>query len=245
VGGRDALEVRREDQPDSPGGLVHGRRSGFTGVIALDGPSGTGKSSVARKLAVRLSARYLDTGAMYRAATVAVLDAGASLDDAAAIAEIVGRSKISITTDPEDVHVEVDGTTVDGRIREQDVTTAVSAVSAVAEVRTQLVDAQRELIGDGGIVVEGRDIGTVVWPAAAPKIYLTADAPERARRRAAQVGDADVTAVENDLARRDSYDSSRTVSPLASADDALRLDTTELTLDEVVDVIYRLAITDA
>jgi cytidylate kinase len=221
---------------------VPARRSGFTGVVALDGPSGTGKSSVARQLALRLGARYLDTGAMYRAATVAALDHGTDLDDPAAIADVVRDAKITITTDPSDVRVEVDGLQVNERIRSALITSAVSAVSAVPAVRTLLVDAQRELIGAGGIVVEGRDIGTVVWPSARPKVFLTADASERARRRAAQVGADDLGAVENDLTRRDRYDSSRAVSPLLVAEDALHLDTTELTLEQVVERLYELAV---
>ena len=224
---------------------MHARMSAYTGVIALDGPSGTGKSSVARQLAQRLDARYLDTGAMYRAATVAALDAGAPLDDPDAIAQAVSSAKIFISTDPTDVRVEVDGVGVDARIRSSEITAAVSAVSAVPAVRTLLVAAQRELIGDGAIVVEGRDIGTVVWPSARPKVYLTADAVERARRRAEQVGAGDLQAVENDLARRDRYDSSRTVSPLAMADDAMHLDTTQLSLEQVVDLLYGLAVDDA
>ena len=214
---------------------------GYTGVVALDGPSGTGKSTVARRLAQRLGARYLDTGAMYRAATVAVLDAGAALDDSRGIAAAVSRAKITITTEPDDVRVEVDGVAVDDRIRSQPVTAAVSAVSAVSAVRAQLVAAQRELIGAGGIVVEGRDIGTVVCPSARPKVYLTADAIERARRRADQVGDADVRGVAADLERRDGFDSSRATSPLAVAADALELDTTNLSVDDVVERLYQLA----
>ncbi len=214
----------------------------FTGVVALDGPSGTGKSTVARQLAQRLGARYLDTGAMYRAATVAALDAAVSLLDTDSIGAVVERAQISITTDPDAVQVVLDEVGVDRRIRSAEVTAAVSAVSAVPAVRTRLVTAQRELIGDGGIVVEGRDIGTVVWPGARPKVYLTADADERARRRAAQVGAGDVNAVQSDLARRDGLDSSRATSPLAVADDALHLDTTELSIEQVVDALYRLAI---
>jgi cytidylate kinase len=221
---------------------VHARRPGFTGVVALDGPSGTGKSTVARQLALRLDARYLDTGAMYRAATVAALDHGTSLDDPSAIAEAVRNAKITITTDPSDVRVDVDGIAVDERIRSTQITAAVSAVSAVPAVRALLVDAQRDLIGAGGIVVEGRDIGTVVWPSARPKVFLTADPSERARRRAAQVGLRDLGAVESELARRDRYDSSRAVSPMAMADDAVQVDTTELTLDQVVELLYRLAV---
>ena len=214
----------------------------FTGVVALDGPSGTGKSTVARQLAQRLRARYLDTGAMYRAATVAALDAGVSLLDADAITQVVELAQISITTDPSAVQVLLDGVGVDRRIRSTEVTAAVSAVSAVPAVRTRLVAAQRELIGDGAIVVEGRDIGTVVWPGARPKVYLTANADERARRRAAQVGAGDLQAVQSDLARRDGLDSTRATSPLAVADDALHLDTTELSIEQVVETLYRLAV---
>jgi CMP/dCMP kinase len=218
--------------------------SSFSGVVALDGPSGTGKSTVARQLAQRLSARYLDTGAMYRAATVAAIEAGVALDDPDAIGAAVARADIHITTDPLDVRVTVGGEPVDALIRTPEITLAVSPVSAVPAVRTRLVAAQRELIGDGGIVVEGRDIGTVVWPAARPKVFLTADPLERARRRAAQVGTHDVSAIESDLARRDAYDSSRAASPLAVADDAVHLDTTELDLGEVVDLLYQMAVGD-
>ena len=215
----------------------------FTGVVALDGPSGTGKSTVARGLARRIGARYLDTGAMYRAATVAVLRAGivpdaGDADSAVAMTEVVERSKIVISTDPGAVSVELDGDGVDVEIRQAHVTGAVSAVSAVPAIRALLVSAQRELIGDGGIVVEGRDIGTVVWPTARPKVYLTASAHARAERRAAELGrDVDVAAVAADIDRRDRLDSSRAASPLSQAEDAIVLDTTAL---EVEDVISRL-----
>jgi cytidylate kinase len=212
----------------------------FTGVIALDGPSGTGKSTVARRLAGRLHARYLDTGAMYRAATVAVLRAGAALDDAVAIIGVVEAAKIEISTDPDGVSVMLDGEPVDEQIRTGETTTAVSAVSAVPAVRALLVAAQRELIGDGGIVVEGRDIGSVVWPTARPKVYLTASVETRARRRAGELG-SDVTAVAADIARRDGLDSSRAASPLMQSDDATVLDTTDLDIDQVVDRLVDLA----
>jgi cytidylate kinase len=208
----------------------------FGGVVALDGPSGTGKSTVARRLAQRLSARYLDTGAMYRAATVAVLRAGADPDDSDAVIDAVAAAHIEIATDPEAPSVRVDGEPVDDAIRSADVTRAVSAVSAVPEVRTRMVTQQRELIGAGGIVVEGRDIGAVVWPAARPKVFLTASASVRARRRAGELGpDADLDAVAADIARRDRLDSSRATSPLAKAVDAVELDTTDLDIDDVVD----------
>jgi cytidylate kinase len=212
----------------------------FTGVVALDGPSGTGKSTVARRLAERLSARYLDTGAMYRAATVATLRAGVDLADGVAVTEVVERVKIEISTDPQAVSVQLDGEAVDTEIRAAETTAAVSAVSAVPAVRAQLVAAQRELIGDGGIVVEGRDIGSVVWPSAQPKVYLTASPEARAARRAGELN-ADVAAIAADIARRDGLDSSRAASPLTQSADAIELDTTELDIDQVVDRLVELA----
>ncbi len=209
--------------------------------MALDGPSGTGKSTVARRLAERLSARYLDTGAMYRAATVATLRAGVDLDDGAAVTGVVELAKIEISTDPAAVSVQLDGEAVDTEIRSAETTAAVSAVSAVSAVRAQLVAAQRELIGDGGIVVEGRDIGSVVWPTARPKVYLTASPEARAGRRAGELG-ADVAAIAADIARRDRLDSSRAASPLLQSADAIELDTTHLNVDEVVDRLVQLAI---
>ena len=206
----------------------------FRGVVALDGPSGTGKSTVARRLATRLGARYLDTGAMYRAATVAVLRSSTDLGDPVAITRVVEAAKIDISTDPSHVSITLDGEPVDAEIRSAETTAAVSGVSAVPAVRALMVDTQRELISDGGIVVEGRDIGSVVWPTARPKVYLTATPEARARRRAGETG-ADVNAVAADIARRDNLDSSRAASPLTRAGDAVELDTTELDIDQVVD----------
>ena len=207
--------------------------SDYTGVVALDGPSGTGKSTVARRLAQRLGARYLDTGAMYRAATVAALREDVDLTDPVAVTKVVEASEIEISTDPENVSVRLDGAAVDAEIRAAETTAAVSAVSAVPAVRALLVAAQRELIEDGGIVVEGRDIGSVVWPTARPKVYLTASPEARAQRRAGELA-ADVSAVADDIARRDELDSTRAASPLTKAVDAVELDTTELDIDEVV-----------
>jgi cytidylate kinase len=212
----------------------------FTGVIALDGPSGTGKSTVARRLAHRLGARYLDTGAMYRAATVAALRSGVDVNDGVAVTRAVEAAKIVISTDPQQVSITLDGEPVDGEIRSPETTAAVSAVSAVPAVRAIMVDLQRELISDGGIVVEGRDIGSVVWPTARPKVYLTASPEARARRRAGELG-ADVSAVAADIKRRDDLDSSRAASPLMQAGDAIELDTTELDIDQVVDRLVELA----
>jgi cytidylate kinase len=213
----------------------------FAGVIALDGPSGTGKSTVARRLARRLGARYLDTGAMYRAATVAVLRGGVDLADPVGITRAVEAAKIVISTDPEHASITLDGMPVDEQIRSAETTAAVSAVSAVAAVRALLVDAQRELIADGGIVVEGRDIGSVVWPGARPKVYLTASPDARASRRAGELS-ADVAAVAADIRRRDRLDSTRAASPLVQAPDAVELDTTDLDVDQVVDRLVELTL---
>jgi len=202
-------------------------------VIAIDGPSGSGKSTVARALATRLGVRYLDTGAMYRAVTAAVLAAGIAPDDTARVAAYVRSIDLEISTDATPAKVSVGGRDVTDEIRGAAVTGAVSAVSAVPEVRAAMVARQRRLIGAGGIVVEGRDIGTVVAPDADLKVFLTADPAERAARRARET-DADLAPTEADLARRDRLDSSRTASPLTQAPDALVLDSTNLDPDAVV-----------
>jgi cytidylate kinase len=212
--------------------------------VAMDGPSGTGKSSVSRRLATRLGARYLDTGAMYRVATLRVLRGGADVTDPAAIAAAVKDLPLTIGTDPGHELIELDGADVSAEIRGNAVTKAVSVVSAVAEVREQLVALQRELAAAAGrIVVEGRDIGTVVLPEADAKIYLTASAAARAFRRNQQNiregrGD-DYQAVLADVQRRDTLDSTRAVSPLRPAADAILVDTSELDLDQVIDELYR------
>ncbi|WP_067825418.1 (d)CMP kinase [Nocardia inohanensis] len=210
----------------------------------MDGPSGTGKSSVSRLLATRLGASYLDTGAMYRVATLRVLRSGVDLDDAAAIVVAVKELPLTIGTDPSREVIELDGEDVSSEIRGNEVTKAVSAVSAVPEVREQLVALQREIaFAAGRIVVEGRDIGTVVLQDADVKIYLTASAEARAFRRNAQNiaegrGD-DYEAVLADVQRRDNLDSTRKVSPLRPAEDAILVDTSELTKDETIDELYR------
>lgn len=206
-------------------------------VVAVDGPSGSGKSTVSRRLAQALGARYLDTGAMYRAVTLAVLRADVDLHDPETITKIAVAAELTIGTDPTDPHIAVDGTNVDGPIRGAEVTSAVSAVAAVPGVRQALVARQREIIAGAreqtGIVVEGRDIGTVVAPDAELKVFLTASAAERARRRSAEQA-ADLHATAADLARRDKLDSTRAADPLAQASDAVVLDSTELGIDEVV-----------
>ncbi|MBQ1024781.1 (d)CMP kinase [Micromonospora sp. C95] len=203
-------------------------------VVAVDGPSGSGKSTVSRRLATSLGGRYLDTGAMYRAITWAVLRSGVDLTDAQAVAKVAGEVDLRIGTDPAGYGVTVDGVNVETDIRGPEVTAAVSAVAAVPAVRTLLVARQRDMIAKAGrIVVEGRDIGSVVAPDADLKVYLTASAAARAARRSAEDA-SDVTATAADLARRDQLDSTRKADPLAQAPDAVVLDTTELGIDEVV-----------
>ena len=212
-------------------------------VIAVDGGAGAGKSSTSRAVARRLGMRYLDTGAMYRAATLAVLRAGAPLDDDEAVIRVVSAARLVSGTEPDASTITLDGADVSREIRTAAVTSAVSRVSAIPAVRRRMVEVQHAEIADGGIVVEGRDIGTVVAPDADLKIFLVADAPARAERRAAQLGH-DPTAtvqVQADLARRDGLDSSRAVSPLVCAPDAVVVDSTSMALDDVVDHVVRLA----
>ena len=224
-------------------------------VVAIDGPSGSGKSSVSRAVASQLGWDYLDTGAMYRAMTAWMLDRGVDVNDQDAVAAASPRPVPVIATDPRHAAVAVDGRDVTEVIRGSAVTAAVSAVSSVQEVRTRLVEMQRAavqaaLAAGRGIVVEGRDIGTVVLPEADLKIFLTASEGERARRRqaefsdsAAQVDDATASSRGTDgevgrtaesMARRDHADSTRATSPLARADDAVVIDATDLTLVDVV-----------
>ncbi|NLU64731.1 (d)CMP kinase [Rhodococcus sp. HNM0563] len=213
----------------------------------MDGPSGTGKSSVSKRLARHLGAAYLDTGAMYRIATLYVLRRGADLTDPAAIAEAVAGLPWSIGTDPDVEDIRLDGRDVRGEIRGGEVTAAVSAVSAVPEVRELLVAAQQRLgLAAHRVVVEGRDIGTAVFPDADVKIFLTASAEARAQRRNAQNivegrGD-DYDAVLASVQRRDHLDSTRAVSPLRAADDAVVVDTSDMDIDEVTSMLTALVI---
>ncbi|GAA1729338.1 (d)CMP kinase [Aeromicrobium alkaliterrae] len=212
-------------------------------VVALDGPSGSGKSSTARGVAARLGLAYLDTGAMYRAVTWALLQRGVDTDDAAAVAAAVADVTIESGTDPAEPTIVADGVDVAVEIRSDEVVRHVSPVSTVPQVRTHLVDLQRQVIAAAtpGIVVEGRDIGTVVATDAAVKVYLVADPEARASRRAAEEGGSDTAATAASLLRRDRIDSTRATSPLAKADDAVEIDTTFLTLDEVIGQIVALA----
>jgi cytidylate kinase len=214
-----------------------------TVVVAIDGPAGSGKSSTARGVARAAGLRYLDTGALYRAMTWWMLERGIDVEDADAVATVCHEPRIGITTSPDVVVVSVDDADVSEAIREPRVARAVSAVSRVPQVREALVERQRRIIGDGGIVVEGRDIGTVVAPHADLKVFLVASDDERARRRAGDLGrgttGAGLEATREALARRDHLDSTRSTSPLAKADDAVEIDTTALSLVEVVDEIVQ------
>ncbi|NYH81010.1 cytidylate kinase [Actinopolyspora biskrensis] len=221
----------------------------LNGIVAVDGPSGTGKSTTARRLAGSLRAAYLDTGAMYRAATSAVLRAGVSLEDPVEVARVVRESRVVMRMDPELPGVSLDGGDIGEEIRGEAVTGAVSAVSAVPEVREILVAEQRRLIttvtgSGGGVVVEGRDVGTVVVPEAALKVYLTASSDARAQRRSTQDAAAgrasDPQRVHADVRRRDSLDSNRRVAPLRMAEDAVLVDTTELNVEQVLGRLHEL-----
>ncbi|MGI5321573.1 (d)CMP kinase [Actinomadura nitritigenes] len=213
-------------------------------VIAMDGPSGSGKSSASKGVARALGLRYLDTGAMYRAMTWWMLRNGVPVEDAGAVAARAGDPVIVSGTDPDAPSISVDGQDVSEPIRTREVTNAVSAVSAVPAVRARLVALQREIMTDGGIVVEGRDIGTVVAPDAPVKVYLTASEEVRAARRAKDLAadpGASVTVTQAEQARRDRLDSTRKASPLAKAADAHEIDSTELGLAEVIEAVVRLA----
>jgi len=222
-----------------------------TPVIAVDGPAGSGKSSVCRGVAARLGLRYLDTGAMYRAMTWAMLDAGVDVDDPAAVAAAADGVVIVSGTDPTAPTIHVGTVDVEGPIRGDAVTGAVSAVSAVPAVRERLVAIQRQEVDSAvtagtGIVVEGRDITTVVLPDADLKIFVTADPAVRAARRAAQDAElgkeaVDVQQTEAALRARDAKDSSRETSPLAQAADAIVVDTSDYTLEQVIDHVCSLA----
>jgi pantoate ligase/cytidylate kinase len=217
-------------------------------IVAIDGPAGAGKSTVTRRVARALGLTYLDTGAMYRSVTWLVMDAGLSPDDEAAIAELVTKAEIEmiIPREPDaSPVVRVDGIDVTEAIRTPEVTARVSAVSARKAVRQRLVDLQRAIGRGGGIVVEGRDIGTNVFPDAEVKIFLTASPEERARRRfkeltAKAIGDISLERLEKEIRERDFLDSNRVLSPLKKAIDAIEVNTDGRSIEEVTDAIISL-----
>jgi cytidylate kinase len=203
-------------------------------VIAIDGPAGSGKSTVAKALAARLGLEYLDTGAMYRSVTFAALRRGIDPSERDQVARMVAGLELAVTPD----RVVVDGVDATIEIRGPEVSRAVSIVAANPDVRSEMVRRQREWVAtrDGG-VLEGRDIGTVVFPDAELKVYLTADPEVRAQRRSKEVADLDYATVAADLARRDALDQGREVSPLTEAPDAFVVDTTGLSVEEIIEVI--------
>jgi len=216
-------------------------------IIAIDGPAGSGKSTTARLLAARLGYLYIDTGAMYRAATLHILRSGIDPQDRSEVAAAIEGAAIVLEPSVEGVRVFLDGEDVSDEIRSSEVTRTASAVSEVPRVREVLVAAQQRMGAEGGVVLEGRDIGTVVFPEADLKIYLIADVHERAVRRQAELISrgvmVELAEVESDLERRDAHDSGREHSPLRRADDAIEVDTTALTIQEQVARIEELALT--
>lgn len=218
-------------------------------IIAIDGPAGSGKSTVAKQVAKMLGFHYLDTGAMYRSVAWLALERGVSLDDAEAVAQLAREEAITFTHEPGNPlpsGVQIAGCDVTLEIRTPRIDKAVSPVSAIPAVREALTQQQRAIAASENIVMEGRDIGTVVFPNAEVKVFLTASNEERARRRVAQnvergVGSTDYDEVLADIIRRDERDSSRASSPLAAADDAVRIDSTRYSAEEVVDMICDLA----
>jgi cytidylate kinase len=211
-------------------------------IVAIDGPSGTGKSSTSKAVAAQLGLSYLDTGAQYRAITWWMVNNGIDLTDPTAIAAVAGKAEIVSGTYPSDPTIAVDGVDVAGPIRTTEVTSKVSAVSAVPEVRARITELQRSIAASAeqGIVVEGRDIGTTVLPDADLKIFLTASPEARAARRSGELKGADVKATQEALIKRDAADSSRKTSPLAKAGDAVEVDTSELTLQQVIECVVTL-----
>ncbi len=214
-------------------------------IVAIDGPSGAGKSTIAKIVAKTVGFSCLDTGAMFRSIAVLALEKGISLDDDAALGDLATKNEIAFTFDDNEErtqHVFIAGKEVTSAIRTAEVDKAVSPVSAAPSVRAALLEQQRRIGNAGNYVVEGRDIGTTVFPQAEVKIFLTASAEERARRRVSQneargIGSVDYEEVLADIIRRDQADSTRAVSPLRQAEDAYLLDSSDLTIDQVVEAI--------
>lgn len=214
-------------------------------VITIDGPAGSGKSSTAKRLAALLGFVYLDTGAMYRSVGLAALDRGIDLKDEKEVGRIAGSIDINFLPDNGDIKVILDGEDVSLRIREPRIDSASSLVSSYKTVREKMVELQRKIGRKGNIVAEGRDMGTVVFPGADLKIFLVADLQTRASRRCLQLKNAGIeTSIDeqtSSLSSRDIFDSSRALSPLKKADDAIEIDTSEMSLNAQVEIIYDLA----
>jgi CMP/dCMP kinase len=207
-------------------------------IIAIDGPAGSGKSTVAKALAKRLSYVHIDTGALYRAVAFLALDKGVSLADEAAVVDAAKDARFEFKQTPEGNHLHINGQNMNGPIRSEAVGLGASQVSAFPKVRALLLGLQRELGRKGGAVLEGRDIGTVVFPKAEVKIYLTASITTRAKRRANELEEkgqsVDLSEIEREMAKRDKQDTERAIAPLRQAPDARLVDTSNLSLEEVL-----------
>ena len=210
--------------------------------IAINGPAGAGKSTIAKLLAAKLGILYLDTGAMYRAVGLKALNTGVDISDEAAVEKMLSDTKIDVTQENGVQHVYLDGNDVSSAIRENAVSKAASDISAVPCVRYKMVELQREIASRCDTVLDGRDIGTFVLPNAEYKIFLTASAEERAKRRYAELKAKGSTLtleqIKDDIVKRDYNDSHRTLAPLKKADDATEVDTTAMSIDDVVGRIY-------
>ncbi len=214
-------------------------------IIAIDGPAGSGKSTTARLVAQKLGYTYIDTGAMYRALTLKVIESGIDPKDENSIVDIAEKTKIDLLYQDGNLKVILDDKDVTEKIRTPEVTSLVSVVSAHPKVREVMVKKQRELGKDGGVVMDGRDIGTVVFPEADLKIFMKADIKERARRRQKEMQtqgfNVDIEELMKEIEERDKLDSTREVAPLKKASDAIEIDTTNLTIDEQVEIVLKLA----
>ena len=229
-------EDRAQGEDRSPGRRL---------VIAIDGPAASGKSTTARNVARRLGYTYIDTGAMYRAATLAVLREGVDPSNEPAVKEVVCRTSIHLErADDGSLHTILDGNDVSREIRSPEVTAHVSAVSSYPSIREHLVGLQQQMGKEGGVVLDGRDIGTVVFPDADVKVFMVADLRARAERRQAELStegtNVELGGLQADLERRDHLDSTRATSPLTKADDAIEIDTSTMSIDEQVERVLEL-----
>ena len=211
-------------------------------IITIDGPAASGKSTVARMLAEKLGAAFLDTGSMYRAVTFAAMQAGIDMNDENKLLDVLNKKKFQFAIEKDKIIISIDGVDITDQLRRTDVTDSARYIASSTKMRNRLVDMQRQLAaGEKKIVTEGRDQGTVAFPNAGFKFYLTAEPAERAKRRAKEQGKqtpAEIEQIQTDIEARDRSDSSRAVGPLKPADDAVTVDTTDLTIEQVVEKLF-------